>query len=65
MWVGDRSFDDLVEDGAITVSGIPWLARQLPRWIGTSTFGDIDAAEARPRPPVPAGTPLESPVPGS
>lgn len=64
MWVGDRSFDDLVQDGAINVAGLPRLAKQLQRWIGTSTFGDIDAAAARPRPHVP-GVPLEEPALGS
>lgn len=58
MWVGDRSLNDLVSDGAVTVAGLPRLARQLQGWLGTSTFGDIDAAEARPRPAVTVGVPL-------
>lgn len=58
MWMGDRTLSDLIGDGAITVAGSRRLAKQLQGWLGTSTFGDIDAADARRRPVVKAATPL-------
>lgn len=58
MWVGDRALNDLVSDGAITVAGLPRLAKRLQSWLGTSTFGDIAAADERPRPVVDAAAPL-------
>jgi DNA-binding HxlR family transcriptional regulator len=49
MWMGDRTLADLVTEGAITVTGLPRLVRELPAWIGTSVFGDIDRAVGRVR----------------
>lgn len=49
MWMGDRTLADLVTEGAMTVTGLPRFVRELPAWIGTSVFGDIDRAVGRVR----------------
>ena len=48
VWVGDRTLTEQVQDGSITVAGLPRLARQLPGWIGTSVFADVDSAREPP-----------------
>jgi DNA-binding HxlR family transcriptional regulator len=60
MWMGDRTLNELVRDGAINVTGLPRLARQLQGWLGTSTFGEIGAADVRRRAAASAGTPLDA-----
>lgn len=49
MWMGDRSLADLVDDGAISVSGVPRLADQLAGWIGLGPFGEVSRPALRPR----------------
>ncbi|MGI8791637.1 MAG: winged helix-turn-helix transcriptional regulator [Acidimicrobiales bacterium] len=44
MWMGDRTLPELVGDGSVEVSGLPRLAKQLPAWLGTSVFGDVESA---------------------
>lgn len=44
FWMGDTALNDLVADGAITVTGLPRIAAQLPAWLGMSAFGDVPRA---------------------
>ena len=50
FWMGDRTLEEQINAGLITVAGLPRLVRGLPGWIGTSLFGDIATA----RDPAPA-----------
>ncbi len=50
MWMGDQTMSELVDEGALIVSGLPSLTGQLSDWIGTSVFGDVDRAADRPVP---------------
>lgn len=44
IWRGDRSWEDALRSGAVTVTGPPTIRRSLPRWIGQSELA------ATPRP---------------
>lgn len=43
IWMGDRTFDDAIHSGDVTLEGPRELARQFPTWFSLSSFAGLQA----------------------